>query len=630
MPMSEGATLDEQLLTDALERLGIDHLVLSIHDASFPSFADEDVGRGSPYSRGGHDFLHFVRSLGFNAVQLGPQGRTSAVNPSPYDGTLFARNELSIALSRLVLPDAGVPLLSEQTLERLVAGRPAGPGVHDGYVRGAQAQALEEAYRRQRDPRTQNPVLASEVRHSAAEWAEWLEPDSLFLALTQEHGTDDWRRWPALDRELLWPRAEEAKTAVARRLALLTRYPDVFARNAFLQTLWWWQHTELRERLGAAGLSFFGDLQVGVSFQDQWSSAGLFLSGYRMGAPPSRTNPEGQPWGYPVLDPALYRGEQGEGGPALHFVLARVRRVLQEFDGVRVDHPHGWVCPWVYRADQPDPFAAVRAGARLFSSPDLPDHPALARHAIPHPDQLDRGQLRHADGWVRALDEAQVRRYSALLEVILDEAEHQGRDTSLVLCEVLSTWPYELRRVMERFSLGRFLVTQKADPNDPSDMYRSEHARPGDWIMLGTHDTESVWSVVPRWSRAAMADRARYLSERLEPDAAQRGAFAQSLASPDALVDALFAELFSSSARGVCVFFADLLGMTERYNAPGTVGPQNWTLRVPRDFRSLYADRVERHRALCVPRALLRALKAKRIREPALERALQGLAHRSS
>ena len=107
---------------------------------------------------------------------------------------------------------------------------------------------------------------------------------------------------------------------------------------------------------------------------------------YVMGAPPSRTNPEGQPWNYPVLDPRRYyvTGSTGslEAGPAVRFFQQIMEKLVEEFDGLRVDHPHGLICPWVYKADQADPFHAVQNGARLFSSPLVTDHPALVKFAI--------------------------------------------------------------------------------------------------------------------------------------------------------------------------------------------------------------------------------------------------------
>jgi 4-alpha-glucanotransferase len=67
----------------------------------------------------------------------------------------------------------------------------------------------------------------------------------------------------------------------------------------------------LHERMEGAGLKLYGDLQIGISAKDAWAYQGLFLDNYLMGAPPSRTNPEGQPWNYPVLDPARTSGRMG-------------------------------------------------------------------------------------------------------------------------------------------------------------------------------------------------------------------------------------------------------------------------------------------------------------------------------
>ena len=82
----------------ALRELGVKRMLLAIHDVSFPSDPDEDVGRGSPYTRASERFLDFARNLGFTGLQLGPHGQTSADNPSPYDATFFSRNVDSLPL----------------------------------------------------------------------------------------------------------------------------------------------------------------------------------------------------------------------------------------------------------------------------------------------------------------------------------------------------------------------------------------------------------------------------------------------------------------------------------------------------------------------------------------------------
>jgi hypothetical protein len=68
---------DTRLIDAALQLLGTGRFALAIHDSSFPATAEEDIGRGRPCSQGGLGFLRFARSLGFNTVQLEPQGKTA-------------------------------------------------------------------------------------------------------------------------------------------------------------------------------------------------------------------------------------------------------------------------------------------------------------------------------------------------------------------------------------------------------------------------------------------------------------------------------------------------------------------------------------------------------------------------
>jgi 4-alpha-glucanotransferase len=295
-------------------------------------------------------------------------------------------------------------------------------------------------------------------------------------------------------------------------------------------------------------------------------------------------------------------------------VSERLGKMLEEFDGLRIDHPHGLVCPWVYRAADPDPFRAVRAGARLFSSPNLPDHPDLVRYAIARSEQLNPDPLspRHADDWVRWLEPDQMDCYAILFDALVDAVRAHEREVDDLLCEVLSTQPYPLARVMERHGLGRFRVTQKARLDDPNDVYRSENARPQDWIMVGNHDTPPIWRLVRQWQDTALGEQwAWHLARRLRPEADVEAFARRLLASPERLVHAKFADLFASPARHAMVFFADLLGMEEIYNAPGTVHPDNWTLRVAPDYARIYAENVLQGRALNLPCALALALRSR-------------------
>jgi len=625
----------------ALELLGIRTLALAIHDASFPMASDEDLGRGSPYGDEAARFLATVRGLGFDAIQLGPQGETSVGNASPYDATLFSQSLVSIAWAPLTRGEPCADLLDPEELAALVAARPEGCETRTAHrhVHVVARDVLARVHARfgaRLDEGRVSRAVAQRLDDFTRRNADWLARYALYDALCAEHRADHREGWPRdeegeLDRRLLTPHSGEEERAARRREALLARHRSRMDRYAFGQFLAAEQHAALRERTGALGLRLLGDLQVGASDCDRWTWPAAFLQGYLLGAPPSRTNPEGQPWGYPVLDPDGYAAD----GASRRLLERRLARIFTKFDGLRVDHPHGLVDPWVYRSDDPDPLHAVQTGARLFGAPDLPDHPALARFAIAGPDDRSRdaGTRRWDDGWVVRLSPAQVTRYAVLFDVLMSAAHQAGRQREDVACEVLSTLPFPLAQVLARHGVGRFRVTQKLDLRNAADVYRPENAAPEDWIMVGTHDTPSIWRVAEAWRRGGRAEaHARRLAERLAPTERERPALAEALANdPDRLAEAFLAELFTTRARQVMIFFADVFGLREVYNAPGTVSEENWSLRLPSTWRRDYDERLGRGRALDVPRALALALRAgtreRGAPEPALLAALEAEAH---
>jgi 4-alpha-glucanotransferase len=590
--MNESSESSREVAHGARKALGIDDLVLAVHDASFPSDAGEDVGRGSPYSRGARRLCEFADSLGFTGLQLGPQGVTTRVNRSPYDGSVFSRNPLSIAFDALRGKPEWEGLVDDAMVEAATSATPPGLGrVHHAVADEEQGRALDTMF--SRFSRLVGHGAASSGARDLIERfaafrraaAGWLDHDADFEARAAEACSDDPSLWP-LD---LTP------GPAAQRWA---------ARYAFAQFVVHTQHAAFRGQTHALGWKVFGDLQIGLSPRDRWRREALFLDRYALGAPPSRTDPLGQPWGYGVLRP--------DSRDARAFFRARIRKMAHEYDGIRIDHPHGLVCPWVYDRTARDALRAVAQGARLHESPDLDDHRALSRYAIARPDQLDRSVPRHADGWVRSLDSPQIERYAENIAIVVDELAAAGSDD--IACEVLSTAPFPLVEVLHRYALGRFRVTQKADLSNPRDGYRSENAAPRDWIMVGTHDTAPLALVVDGWFAAGTASRrAAYLAERLAPRESERPALAEALARDrGSLVRGMFADLFASPARHVLVFMSDLFGLGDVYNKPGIVNDDNWGLRVPNDFEATYRRNLAAGTAMDLPGAFALALRARK------------------
>ena len=211
---------------------------------------------------------------------------------------------------------------------------------------------------------------------------------------------------------------------------------------------------------------------------------------------------------------------------------------------------------------------------------------------------------------MKRLSPEQVTRYALQIDTLVQAVHRNGRDLNDLVCEVLSTLPFPLRCVLDRYGMGRFRVTQKANLSDPNDVYRSENAKPPDWIMVGNHDTSPIWKLAAAWRESGKdRDQAAYLAQRLKPEA-ERADFARKTAeSMGNLVTAKFADLFASQAQNVMVFFADWFGFQEVYNAPGTVSDDNWTLRLSTDWLAEYRARLRQGAALNLPAALALALR---------------------
>jgi 4-alpha-glucanotransferase len=552
----------------------------------------------------------------------------SEVNASPYDGASFSRNPMSLCWD---LVDTWPELcLGADEVATVLSGAPTAGDSHHARahrIATSLAQRVHERFRRLLAERAKKHELVVEFEAFCQREADWLVADGLYVALSSVHDGRDFQHWPVqLPDAYLFAdavpttRGSRLELALAEPVAaqlerLRSRFAVQLEQHALSQFLLARQHARLLDWAHATGLELYGDLQTGTSRMDSWHYASLFLPGYRLGAPPSRTNPEGQPWGYPVFRPELLERVAANPGPALCLQRRRAERMFENYDRVRLDHPHALVCPWVYR-DTADAVQAVQEGARLYSSPADPRHPELAPYSIVTGDNIDPGELPYADKRLRRLSPAEVERFARVFDAIVECAGPRG--SARLLCEVLSTEPAELRAVRSRHGLGCFRVTQKADVRNPNDRYASENAREEDWMLMGNHDTPTIWGAIRRWQQqGTLGDRADYLAHRLAPTQTEREPMAALLRQDEGeLAAAQLADALHSNARHVLVSFGDLLGFPRPYNVPGVVSPSNWSQRISPDFSREHADATARGRALSVPRALEMALAARNITLP--------------
>ena len=110
--------IDTKLVSEALKALGKENFALIVHGSSFPSKEGEDTGFGTFNSSAGHELIDYAHGI-FNALQLGPAGKTKSSDSSPYTGTIFSGNPLFIDLKQLTEKN-GIIFYRRKLLKRLL------------------------------------------------------------------------------------------------------------------------------------------------------------------------------------------------------------------------------------------------------------------------------------------------------------------------------------------------------------------------------------------------------------------------------------------------------------------------------------------------------------------------------
>ena len=367
-------TLNNKLTTikKALKALGKKNFVFIMHNGSFPSVAEENTGFGSINSSTGHKFIDYASGL-FDAIQMGPAGKTKSSDSSPYTGTIFSNNPLFIDLKQLTTPAWG-KILSVETFNNIVENNPNRNTNRTSYsyITKKQAQALSEAY--SNFIKLNDKKIMAEFETYKAENDSWLDKDSLYEALSIEHDTDFWPNWKSkTDKNLFNPKSIEEKMEYAKRIEEISKkYAKEIDEYKFIQFVLYKQSAETKKYADSKGVKMIADRQVAFSDRDCWAYQSLFLEGWCLGCPPDYFSKDGQAWGFPVIDPEkLYKddGSLDEAGILMKNLFKKMFR--ENPGGVRIDHIVGLIDPWVYKAGK-KPMPEQGAG-RLYSSPEHPE-----------------------------------------------------------------------------------------------------------------------------------------------------------------------------------------------------------------------------------------------------------------
>ena len=577
---------DTKLISEALKVLGKENFALIIHGSSFPSKDGEDTGFGTFNSKAGHSLIDYASGI-FNALQLGPAGKTKSSDSSPYTGTIFSGNPLFIDLKQLT-EKKWDKILSEETFERIVNNNPkqnSGRTAYS-YIVKAQQEALKEAWNNFK----KGKHLHKEFEKFKKENSFWLENDSLYEALSIENGNDYWYVWKnETDKRLLNPHNDAEKKAFAKRIKeIKEKYADEIDFYKFCQFVLEEQNEETKKYALSKGIKMIADRQVAFSDRDAWAYQSLFLDGWFLGCPPDYFSKDGQAWGFPVMDPEkMYNedGSLGEGGILMKNLFKKMFK--ENPGGVRIDHIVGLIDPWVYKAGK-KPMCEDGAG-RLYSSPE---HPELSKYAIARNEDLDWTLEADKEKRVKSLSDKQIELYGRLIEkIVIGAAKECGLNKDAIVCEDLGTLTNPVAAVMEKYGLQGMRLTQFVIPEKPEHPYRCKNITENVWNMVGTHDNNPIES----WAESMINTHEGYLHaknlvEDLFSEADNKDDIIVRLTQDKEFLKFVkLVEIFASKAKNVQIFFTDFFQINETYNTPGTSGDQNWSLRLPNNFKDLNA-----------------------------------------
>lgn len=570
----------------ALTALGKKNFVFIMHNGSFPAAAGENTGFGTINSDGGKEFINYAAGL-FDAIQMGPAGKTKKSDSSPYTGTIFSNNPLFIDLKQLTT-SKWHKILSEATFNEIVENNPnkGKNRTSYSYITIKQSQAMMEAYKN--FVKLNDKQLNKEFNKYKLENDSWLDKDSLYEAFSLENGSDYWPIWKnKQDKNIFNPKSNEEKIEFAKRIDEISKkYAQEIDEYKFEQFILYKQNLETRKFAESKNIKMIADRQVAFSDRDCWAYQSLFLEGWCLGCPPDYFSKDGQAWGFPVVNPEKLFNSDGSLGDAGILMKNLYKKMFHENPGgVRIDHIVGLIDPWVYKKGK-KPMPEQGAG-RLYSSPE---HEELKKYAIAKLEDLDTTLTSDKEKRVKTLTEEQIKLYGRFIEkIVIAAAKEEGLTKDSIVCEDLGTLTNPVAAVMKDYDLLGMKLTQFTVPTEEDDPYRCKNITPRSWAMIGTHDNQPVTV----WANSLIHTHEGYLhvknlvddlfSEEQDKDSI----IVKMTNDADFLKETKLVELFACKAENIQIFFTDFFNMNETYNVPGTSGDKNWSLRLPDNYKEM-------------------------------------------
>ncbi len=474
-----------------------------LHPTSLPGpYGMGDMG---PSARA---FADALVDMGQHLWQILPHGVTG-YGDSPYQSfSTFAGNPLWISFDLLV--EDG--LLNRWHLDKF----PSFPDDHVDYgqvipARNAILRTVCRSFERLATPQQKQSFTEFCERN-----ASWLEDFALFMALKEAHNLEPWHTWePALVRR------EPEALQNARR-----HYRTAIRNAKILQWIFDSQWNRLRLYCRDRGIKIIGDIPIFVAHDsaDAWANPELFYiddhghCSVVAGVPPDYFSATGQLWGNPLYRWDIHKKQD------YTWWAARLRKIFEMVDIVRIDHFRGFAGYWEIPGD-----AETAINGKWVPGPAHDLFHALKRH--------------------------------------LGEVN--------IIAEDLGVITPDVDRLRDDFNLPGMRVLQFAFGNDAKAAdYRPDSYPPNCVVYTGTHDNDTTVG----WFKSEPGKDSTRSVEEIQKE---RQAILDYLGSDGSEIHWDLMALALRSKANTAVFpLQDLLGLgTEaRMNVPGTKGG-NWQWR---------------------------------------------------
>jgi 4-alpha-glucanotransferase len=550
-------------------KLNPDQSLAGILEPVFTIRTKNDLGIGD--TDGVRQMIDWCRRHCLNIFQTLPINETSDDN-SPYNAiSSLAIEPATIATTPGRIPDLSPTQFKELAPPKLLTELRAGP-VNYLKVKALKRTLLQAAFESfLKHHFHRETERARQFQSFLRENTDWLPDYALFRVLMEENGNlAAWNRWA--------PEHQDPTTARRWLLALPERQRDELAcRQHYFKYVQWLAFSQwgaLKAHAAKKKVCLMGDIPFGVGrfSADVWANRALFDLDWSGGAPPEKTfkvdpftEKWGQNWGIPN-----YRWDELRHR-SFAWWRTRIGNVRKVFHLYRIDHVLGFFriysFPWT--PDRNAEFlplteqeAAVKTGGRLPGFKPFPD------------DTPDHKTANQAQG-------------EELLRFVL-----QASGETTVIAEDLGVVPDYVPRTLQKLGLPGFRIPSlfrepDGSYSDPKKYPRLSLAQPA------THDHPPLAAA---WAECwANLDAVKDVeNNRRELGLLMEFAGLKNEEPPREFSRRLheaYTRAVMQSNSWLAVFqITDVLGMTARFNTPGSVAATNWSSRLPQTVKQLDAD----------------------------------------